>query len=877
MGFLRWFCAEDFLEEIEGDLNELFQEKVEELGIESARRRFLFNVIGYINPYFFGKKQLSAHSFYDPTMLQHYFKVSIRQLFKQRFYSVINISGFAVGLACCLLILLYIQNEVSYDQQYPDGDRIYRVLQKGLYDGDLVRGAVVTTPLAETLERDYPEVIQAARLAPNIAEGGSNLVRTEAGNKNSYQEGFVFADPAFLKMFQFPMIEGDWEALERPNTVVLTQEKADRYFPGENPIGKNLILNDNTAKPFEVTGVMEDLPTNTHFQFDYLLSMEGVATAKIPNWGFSNFMTYVKLSPEAEVAPLETKMVAVIKKYQEPDYEEKVKAGEHFWYTLQSVKDIHLHSSDVYGYWAHGDIRYIWLFGMIALFILIIASINFMNLSTARSANRAKEVGLRKVLGSLRKQLTHQFLTESIVISLLSFLVAITIAALLLPYFNELTGKTLSIPWHNPWLVPFLLGATIFMGLLSGIYPSVFLSSFRPIQTLKGQLSSGSKGAQFRSALVVFQFTISIVLIIGSLVVKQQIDYIQNKKLGFNKDQVLIVEDSHILGNQTAAFKEELKTLPTVEEVSLSSYIPVKGYSRNGTGAWPTGSNPEETSVGLAKWYVDHDYIKALDMEIIDGRDFAVDMPTDSQAVILNRKAVELLGFDDPIGQQITSYTYLDEETGKLLEATYTIIGVVENFHYESMKQGIYGLSLVIGSWAGTTLLKSETSDVQQLLTDVENTWSSFAPDQPFRHHFLDERFDRMYAFEARIGQIFTVFTGLAIFVACLGLFALATFMAEQRRKEISIRKVLGASVSGITLMLTKNFAFLVFIALVLAIPVAWWLMHTWLQDFAYRTTIGWSVFALSGVAALIIALLTISYQAIRAALANPADNLRGG
>lgn len=877
MKFLRWFCADDFLEEIEGDLNELFQEQVEEFGLESAQRRFLFSAIRYINPYFFGKKQLSIHSLYHPAMLQHYFKISLRQLFKQRFYSLINISGFAVGLACCLLILLYIQHEVSYDQQYPDGDRIYRVLQKGLYDGDLVRGAIVTTPLAETLERDYPEVIQAARIAPNIAEGGSNLVRTKAGNKNSYQEGFVFVDPSFLKLFQFPMVQGDWEALERPNTVVLTQEKAERFFPGEDPIGKSLILNDNIAEPFEVTGVMEDLPSTTHFEFDYLLSMEGVGTAKIPNWGFSNFMTYVKLSPEAEVPALETKMVDLIKKYQEPDYEEKFKAGEHFWYTLQSVKDIHLYSADVYGYWTHGDSRYIWLFGVIAIFILVIASINFMNLSTARSANRAKEVGLRKVLGSLRRQLTQQFLTESIMISLLSFIVAITMAVLLLPYFNELTGKVLSIPWHNPWLFPLLIAATIFTGLLSGVYPSIFLSSFRPMQTLKGQVSSGSKGAGFRSALVVFQFTISIVLIIGSLVVKKQIDYIQNKKIGFNKDQVLIVEDSHILGNQTASFKEVLKTLPTVDEVSLSSYIPVTGYSRNGTGAWPTGTNPEETNVGLAKWYVDHDYIKTLDMEILEGRDFSIDMPTDSQAVILNQKAVELLGFDDPIGEQITSYTYLDEETGKLLEATYTIIGVVENFHYESMKQDIYGLSLVIGSWAGTTMLKSNTTDIQQLLTEVENTWSSFVPDQPFRHHFLDERFNRMYAFESRIGQIFTVFTGLAIFIACLGLFALATFMAEQRRKEISIRKVLGASVSSITLMLTKNFAFLIFIALLLAIPVAWWLMNNWLQDFAYRTTIGWSVFVFSGAAALIIALLTISYQAIRAALANPADNLRGG
>ncbi len=876
MRFLRWFCADSFLEEIEGDLNELFQEEVEAFGFQKARRRFLLKALRYVSPYFFGKKQLSIHHLYHPDMLKHYLKISFRHLFRQRFYSLINISGFAVGLACCLLILLYIRHELSYDRQYPEGDRIYRVLEEGMFDGELLKGAIVTTPLAETLLRDYPEVIQAARIAPELSEAGSNLVRTETTDKNSYEEGFVYADPAFLKMFQFPMIYGNWNALDQPHTMVLTRSKAERYFPGENPIGQHLILGNDTENPFKITGVMEDLPVNTHFQFDYLLSMEGVATAKIPNWGFSNFMAYVKLSPKADVPALETKMIQIIKKYQEPDYEEKVKAGEHHWYRLQPVQDIHLKSSDVFGYWVHGDIRYVRLFGAIAIFILIIAGINFMNLSTARSANRAKEVGLRKVLGSYRSQLAHQFLSESVLISLLSFVLAISLATLLLPAFNQLIGETLTIPWTNPLLFPVLLGATILIGLLSGTYPSVFLSSFRPAQTLKGQLNSGSKGARFRSALVVFQFTISIALIIGSLVVKQQIDYIQNRKLGFNKDQVIIIEDSYMLKNQTQSFEEALKEIPDVAYVSHSGYIPVTGYSRNGTGAWPTGTNPEETAVGLAKWYVDHDYIRTLGMEITEGRDFSIDMPTDSQAVILNQKAVDMLGFEDPIGRQITSYTYLDAETGKLLEATYTIIGVIENFHYESMKENIHGLSLVIGTWASTTLLKTSTVDMPRLLATVENTWSTFAPDQPFRYHFLDERFARMYTLEHRIGRIFTVFTGLAIFVASLGLFALATFMAEQRRKEISIRKVLGASVSSITLMLTKNFAILVLISQVLAVPIAWWFMRSWLQDFAYRTTMEWSVFVLSGLCALGIAILTISYQAIRAAVANPTDHLRG-
>ena len=870
---LLWFLKEDLREEVAGDLEEQFFAQIEKRTLFRARLHYWYQVLHYLRPFAIKSNLFSTKN--PLFMVRHYLKISFRHLFKERFYSLINIIGFAVSLACCLLILLYVRHELSYDRQYPEGDRIYRVLQEGLVEGQLMQGAVVTTPLAETLLKDYPEVIQAARIAPDLNEAGSNLVRAEAGEKNVYEEGFIYADPAFLKMFQFPMIRGDLNALARPYTVVLTRSKAERFFPGENPIGKKLILNNNTDTPFEVTGVMEDLPDNTHFQFDYLLSMEGVRTAQIPNWGFSNFVAYVKLSPQADVQSLESKMVEVIKKYKDPDYDEKVAAGKHYWYRLQALKDIHLHSSDVHGYWVHGDSRYVWLFGLIAIFILIIAVINFVNLSTARSARRAKEVGLRKVLGSYRRQLAQQFLVESVMVSLFAFLLAIFLAWQLLPLFNQMTDRQLSIPWTNPWLFPILLTATIGLGILSGIYPSVFLASFRPIRSLKGQLSSGRNKVGLRSSLVVFQFTISIVLIIGSLVVKRQIDYIQNRKLGFNKEQVLIVEDSYILGDQTRSFKEEVKKLPDVDAVSLSSFIPVQGYRRNGAGAWPTGTNPEETGVGLAKWYVDHDYIRTLGMEIIAGRDFSIDLPTDSQAVILNRKAVDMLGMDDPIGQQITSYTYLDAATGKLLDATYTIIGVVENFHFESMKQNIEGLSLVIGSWASSAMIKTNSSNMQKLLREVENIWTGFAPDQPFRYHFLDERFARMYAFEQRISLIFTVFTGLAILVACLGLFALATFTAEQRRKEIGIRKVLGASVANITLALTKNFTGLVLIALLISIPISWWLMQSWLQGFAYRTRLGWSVFLLSGCMALLIAVLTVGYQAIRAAISNPVKALR--
>ncbi|MEO0341488.1 MAG: ABC transporter permease, partial [Bacteroidota bacterium] len=545
-------------------------------------------------------------------------------------------------------------------KHYTDGDQIYRVYNEGYFDGEKQSYAVTTTPLAETLLKEYPEIIQSARIAPDLDEAGTNLVRTVQESLNNYEEGFLYVDPSFLKMFQFNMIHGDLTALERPFTIVLTASKAARFFPGENPLGKSLILNNNTERAFEVTGVIKDLPNNTHLNFDYLLSMQGVENAQVPNWKFGNFVTYIKVAEHTNIKDLESKMVDVIKQYKDPDYEESVAAGQHVWYRLQPIKDIHLKSAHIFGYWTHGNIQYVWLFGLIALFILLIASINFMNLSTARSANRAKEIGLRKVLGSQRGQLTNQFLVESILITVLAFSLAIVLSWILLPNFNQLTGSTLSIPWSNIWMYPMLLIGILGIGLLSGIYPSFFLSSFRPMQTLQGQLKSGKKGAGFRSALVVFQFTISIVLIVGSLVVKKQLDYIQSKQLGFDKEQVIILEDTYTINDQRASFKEELNQIIGIESVSFSSFIPVSGYQRNGTGAWLTGTNPEETGVNLAKWYVDYDYVKTLGLNILEGRDFSVDRKNDArQAIILNQRAVEMLGLRDPIGKQMTSQTFL--------------------------------------------------------------------------------------------------------------------------------------------------------------------------------------------------------------------------
>lgn len=875
--FLRWFCADSFHEEVEGDLWELYQEEVELHGLKSARRRFLFTALKYVNPYFFGKRQLSPNLENHRTMINHYFKISTRQLLKHKFFTLINIAGFAIGLAACLLILLFLNQETSYDQFHPKANQIYRLYHEGKKGERSGISPVVSTPVAESMLNEFPEIVNAARIAPRMYDAGENQIRRTDRKKNVFDEGFIYADPTFLEMFEYPILEGNLKsALKQPNSVVITERKAKQFFAEANPIGQTIILNDSEESIYKITGVLKDLPLNTHLKFDYLLSMEGLEVSKIPNWGFTNFTAYFELSPDADAAELEAKFPDFVQKYEREDILKMMEVGDNYFrYKLQSVQDIHLHSAGMMDFWSHGDITYVRLFAIIALFILLIAAINFMNLTTARSANRAKEVGLRKVLGSEKGQLIGQFLTESVIVSLISFILAILIANQFLPVFNQITGMEFTFPWRETWLLPSLFGVAFLIGILSGLYPAVYLSSFKPLKVLKGKLSSGSKGSRLRSSLVIIQFTASIGLIISSLVVWKQMDYIQNKKLGFEKEQVLIVEDSYMLGSHFDTFKSELKELPEVKNVSASAYLPVDGYRYNGCGTWLPGQDPETSEVGLAKFYVDHDYVETLGMNIVEGRDFNEEIRSDSQAILLNQRAVEMLGLENPVGKQVSSYTYLDSETGELLFETYTVVGVLEDFHFKSLKEEIYGLSLVVGNSRRTTMVKANSPDMMGLLSKVESKWKELLPSQGFRYHFLDEQFDKMYAFEARAGNIFALLTGLAIFIACLGLFALATYMAEQRSKEIGVRKVLGATTSDIVFLLTKNFALLVFISLLIAIPFAWYFMKDWLSDFAYQMEMSWGIFVIAGISALLIAVFSTGFQAMKAALANPVEAIR--
>ncbi|AXY73061.1 ABC transporter permease [Paraflavitalea soli] len=808
-------------------------------------------------------------------MLAHYLRIAFRNMSRQKMYAAIKIGGFAIGIAACLLIGLLIRNELSYDTQFENAANIYRAI--GLYtdQGRLEKAVSFPAPFAQAMKNDFPEVEKAARLMPaSLFYGaGSNQLRRDDEPNNTYEEGFTYADQELLDIFQLPMVYGDRaKALAEPNTMVITKRKADKYFPGQDPVGRVMFLNNKKNQPYKISGVIADWPATSHLQYDFLLTLKGKSLwgGEQTDWRSSNYSTYLQLKPGTDIKQFEKKVLTtVIEKYYLPSLRASGQAGpeqevKKFGLQVQPIRDIHLKSYDIFDWEPRGDIRFVWMYAAIACFILIIACINFLNLSTARSANRAKEVGLRKVIGSQRNSLILQFLTESILYSCFAFVLGFVLAWVSLPFFNTMAGKTLNVPIGEWWMIPLFMVAALFIGLLAGLYPSFYLSAFKPIQVLKGQLSRGSKNAGLRSTLVVFQFTTSIILLIGTVVIYRQMQYILHTKIGFDKDQVVLVQGANTLGKQTDVLKTELLKLPQVKNVSVSGYLPVKGTKRDGNPFWKEGKTKEEAAVGGQKWYVDDSYIPTFGMKIIAGRNFSSQLASDSQAAVINQAMADKIGLKDPIGQKITNGW-----------EHFTIVGIVENFNYESMKQRVEPVCLALGRSNDIVAVKIKGTDVKQVLADIGSVWKSFAPNQPIRYTFLDESFANMYADLQRTGLIFTCFAGLAIIVACLGLFALAAFMAEQRNKEISIRKVLGASTSGLFMLLVQNFLKLILISLVIAIPLGWFLMQKWLQDYIYRISITWDVFVIAGLTILLIAIATICYQAMKAALVNPIRSLR--
>lgn len=812
-------------------------------------------------------------------MIKNYIKIAWRNLRSQKLFSIIKIGGFAFGISICLLIVLFVKHELSYDKFYPDSDQIYRIVGVANRDNVILKGIAMPAPAGPTLKEEFPAIEAMGRMLSNPLFGaGSNQLSINENPENFSDNGFTYIDQSLLDIFALPVIYGSLaHALDKPNTMVITLSKAEKYFEGD-PCGKTIYLNNNKDRPYTITAVIADIPSNSHLHgFNFFMTLSGIDfyPGEQQNWAASNYCTYLKLKKGTDIEPLAKQLT---KSYILDHYIPAIsQAGMQVNPVLSSAKlilqrldKIHLYSSDIQDYkletQKRGDIKTVWIFSAIAGFILIIAAINFINLSTANATRRAKEVGVRKTIGSSRKALMSQFISESLLYSLISVFLGIGISFALLSVFNNLADKTLSIPWNEWYFIPTAISVALILGLLSGIYPAVYLSSFNPISVLKGNISSRSGTSTFRNGLVVFQFVTSIVLIIGTLIINQQMNFILNKDIGFNKDQVLILHGTNTLGDQVRTFKSELANIHTVQHVAISDYLPVMmdGSKRNGNAFWQEGKRTEEAGKGGQFWIVDKDYLQTFGLNLIAGRNFNSDIASDSAMVIVNEKMVKELGLKDPIGARITNGT------------TYTIIGVVEDFIFGSLREeGLQPLCLAIGGSNSLTSVKISSNNIDKTIMDITSIWNKFSPNQKIQYSFLDEGFAALYNDVRRTQNIFTSFAIIAIFIACLGLFGLAAYTTTQRTKEIGVRKVLGASIAAIVKLLSKDFVRLVFVAIVIASPIAWWAMNKWLEDFAYRIDIEWWPFALAGSAVVVVALLTVSWQAIRAALANPVDSLR--
>lgn len=799
-------------------------------------------------------------------MFQNYFKVAVRNILKYKFFSAINIFGMTIGITACLLIILYIADELSYDTFHLKGDRIYQVGLHGKIGGQDIRTSNTCPPMSSALVAEIPEVEEATRVSPYF--GNPSVKYNE---KAFTDERVLFADSNFFEFFNFALLEGDVKTvLKEPNTVVITEATATKYFGKESPLGKLLVIgNDNQT--YKVTGIAANTPSNSHFHFNMLLSSASREDLKSAIWLNNYLFTYFLLRDNANVEQVNTKFKYLVDKYVGPEVERfmgvsleqmQSQGGDYGYYTTK-LTDIHLHSTSQGDIEPGGNVMYIYFFGAIGLFIIVIACINFMNLSTARSAGRAKEVGLRKTLGSLRSQMVGQFLAESTIYSLTAVGFALVACYFLLPHFNLLSGKELGMKiLIDPLFIGGLLVLVIFVGLVAGSYPAFYLTSFNAVEVLKGKVRAGMKSKGVRSFLVVFQFALSIFLIIFTVVVYQQIQYMQDKNMGIDKNNILILQNTSRLGANKEAFRNALAQQTGVTKLSYTNNT-FPGV--NNTTLFKAAGSEQDHIMGL--YYTDYEHIDVMKFEMKEGRYFSREYPSDSTGIILNEAAAKEFGYENPVGEEIL-YT-----NGRVSERL-KVIGVVKNFNFESFRDQVRPLSIRLRSNENNLLVRYE-GNVQNLIVTVERLWKENSTNEPFEYTFLDQEFDQLFRAEQRMGTIFSIFSGLAIFIASLGLFALAAFTSEQRTKEIGIRKAMGASVFGLTVLLSREFTKLVLIAFVPAALLGWYVSDQWLSGFVYRIDVSPWILILSGVSAIIIAWLTVSYQSIKAAAANPVNSLR--
>lgn len=806
-------------------------------------------------------------------MFFNYLKTSIRNLLRYKGYTLINIIGMTLGLASSILILLFVLDELSFDKFNKDSDRIYRVSVLGKIQGPEIRAAVSCIPIGPTLVKELPGIEQYTRLFPF---GGDPLVRYE--DKSFVEDEFVYADSTFFDVFTTRFIAGNaGKALNRPNTLVITRSVAMKYFGSTDIIGKTLQVFD-PPQQFTVDGVIEDYPFNSHIRFSILASFMSNPMSQSTIWVGNNVYTYIKIAKNTTAKDIESGMVAIVDKYVGPqlkqflgfDLSQMRAAGNRYGYVLTPITDIHLKSDLDFEFRPNGSMSTVYIFSLIALFLILIASINFMNMATARASSRAREVGIRKVVGSLRSHLVGQFLTESSVLTLISFLLAILIVFLALPYFNDIANKDLSIKLIN-WEIfaPILLLLLVFISLASGSYPSFYLASFNPVSVLKGKLQMGIRGGWLRKSLVIIQFFITIGLIVCTLIISKQNHFLLNKDLNFDKNNLLIVNRAYALGNQSQVFIDRIKAIPGITDAAITSQVP-GGQSSGNTVFRREG----DLSDGLQVFNIivtDQNFQKTMKIEMVKGRYFSREFGADSSAVVINEAAAKRLQWDNPV-DKILFQVAANPKGGDL---PLNVIGVIKDYNYESLHQEVKPLIIRLAPGGVSSVIRYSGIQATELISKIRTVWSEVVPNQPFNYIFMEDQLLDNYQKDRQMGKIFTIFAILAIIIACLGLLGLASFTIEKRKKEISIRKCLGApSLSIMELLLTETIL-LVIVATLLASPLSWYLMNHWLQNFNYHIKIGIGIFILSTLISLFIAVATILLHVYKASVRNPVDALK--
>ena len=801
-------------------------------------------------------------------MLANNIKTAFRSLLKNKGFTLLNLLGLTLGISTCLLILFYVVNELSYDNYNLKSDRIFRINTDLKSSNTFSSRAIAAPVVASKMMKDFPEVEKATRILPDIEY-------VKKGEEIVAEDNVAVCDANIFDVFTLPLLFGNPQtALNDHGNIVINESIARKYFGKVNVLGQTMTCmgDTNSTVEYKVSGVMRDMPPNAHFHFDMLLLMPDNDITRNGDVGaLYSFRTYLLLKPGTDYKKLESKFPSFLRANL-GFYDAMIKGGDYIRMNLTPLKEIHLYSNRTDELGKNSSIQYVKIFSVSALLILFIASFNFMNLSTARSSNRAREVGIRKVLGSSRRSLIAQFLTESFLLTISGCMIALFLTWLVLPWFNQLSGKQITLSTQMlPWLLGSICGFIFVIGILAGSYPAFFLSAFQPIQVLKNRLFVGSQGGRLRNALIVLQFSISVCLIACTLVIYSQLNYIHNKNIGFNRDQILIIKNTNsLLGNDAARMKLEAKRLTGVIDATRSSFLPV------GNRRWENFVNGNEKGIQSQFWPVDEDYVPTMGMQIVKGRNLSKQFPTDSNAVVINETAVRMFAFagNDPLGKEILY--------GR--NKHFHIIGVIRDFNFNSLRDHVKPtLFMMLNGWstkeegdgADNLCIKIKPEKITSVLARIESFWKSTGVKRPFEYSFMDDDFNELYKGEQQMVKIFVSFTTLAIIIACLGLFGLAAYAAEQRNKEISIRKVLGASISNIVALLSKSFIKLVAIAILIAIPVAWLLMQKWLEDFAFRVRIPLWAFGIAGLTSIFIAFLTISSQSIKAAIKNPIDSLR--